>query len=306
MAIRKRRAPAPMPGLAVGCTRVSSVERMEGGCVNLPAPLGGLWTPSEVSTALATPLRPSEALQSLVDAFRGPFVAEAACVALAALSVTRRAWARAVRTATRRFGRRPSSRELHRFLAERRAVARVGTNGIEAFVSPSYAAFDDDLAFARVVEAIEGSDDPVVRGLVVGEVATGTTTTMRLTSPEGAFEVRDGDVFEPGLIVMNSADGSCPFVIAPASFRRICGNWFLHLRAPCSLRLVHREPRARFDRDLGLDVARTTGLAVGYRHAWRALDDESYAAANVVTDRAKWLGRSTRTRTEAAAIPAWR
>jgi hypothetical protein len=187
-------------------------------------------------------------------------------------------------------------------LAERRAVARVGTNGIEAFVSPSYAPFDDDLAFARVVEAIEGSDDPVVRGLVVREVATGTTSTMRLTSPEGAYEVRDGDVFEPGLIVMNSADGSSPFVMAPASWRRICGNWFLHLRSAATLRLVHREPRSRFDRDLGLDVSRAMALAVGYRHAWRALDDESYAAANVVTDRAKGLAPRARLRAEGAAL----
>lgn len=284
---------------------MTGLDRPRGGR-SLSAPPGGLWTPAEVSAVSETPVRPSVALRGLLGAFRGPFVAEAPSGPLLSLPVSCRAWARAMRTATQCLGPRPALHDLRRLLAERRAVARVGTSGIEAFVSPSYAPFDDDLAFARVVEAIEGSDDPVVRGLVVREVATGRATTMRLTSPEGAFEVRDGDVFEPGLIVMNSADGSCPFVIAPASWRRLCGNWFLHLRAPCVLRLVHREPRARFDRDLGLDVARTTGLAVGYRHAWRALDDESYAAANVVTDRAKGLGRSTRIRSEAAAIPAWR
>ena len=251
-------------------------------------PRGGLWTPAEVSNVFAVPLAPSEALRGVLAASRGPYRHEPVGASLRA-PVAEKAWRRAVHAAARALRRSPTTREVHRALVERGVIARVAPEGVEAFVSSAYVAFDDHVAFPRVVEAIERSSDRPVRSLVVREVTTGSITTMRLTSPEGAFEAREGDVFEPGVFIANSADGSCPFIVAPAWWRAACGNWMLGLRAPAALRLVHRGRREAFDRDLGADLARAMSSAVAARDSWRAMSEDQFDRINERTHRAKML-----------------
>lgn len=198
--------------------------------MSFPKPPGGLWTPPEVSTVPGVVLTPSEGFQRVLAAFRGPFTHEPAEGALASLPVACRAWEGALRYA-RRSGHPTTLEGVQRALAERPAVARVGMNGIEAFVSASYVPFDDHIAIAKVMEGIERSRESLVRSLVVREVTTGGTTTMRFSAPRGAFAVRKGDVYEPGVVVTNSGDGTTPFVIAPASWGRFGANWFLPVRS---------------------------------------------------------------------------
>lgn len=245
----------------------------------------------------AVPVAPSEALRGVLAASRAPYRHEAVGASLRA-PVAERAWRRAVRAAARSLRRSPSTREVHRALTARGAIARMADEGIEAFVSRSYLAFDDHVAFPRVVEAVERSSDLLVRSLLVHEISTGSITTMRFTCPEGAFEAREGEVFEPGIFVANSSDGSCPFIVAPAWWRVACGNWMLGLRAPAALRLVHRGRREAFDRDLGADLARAMSSAVAARDSWRRMSEASFVRLNVRTDRAKRWSAAARLRAE--------
>lgn len=270
--------------------------------MTLPAPPAGLWTPAEVTNVFAVPLAPSEALRGVLAASRAPYRHEPVGSSLRA-PVAERAWRRAVHAAARALRRSPTTREVHRAQVERGVIARVAPEGVEAFVSPAYVAFDDHIAFPRVVEAIERWSDLLVRSLVIREVTTGSITTMRFTCPEGAFEAREGDVFEPGIFVANSSDGSCPFIVAPAWWRVACGNWMLGLRAPAALRLVHRGGSERFERDLGLDVEAALAFARTRRDLWRDLDDADFAHVNTVTERAKGLASSMRIRFETMREP---
>ena len=275
-----------MVGVGRPCGVCTRAEPGRG--VRLPVPRGGLWTPVEVSNVFAVPLAPSEALRGVLAASRAPYRHEAVGASLRA-PVAERAWRRAVQAAARALRRRPTAREVHRALVARGAVARVADEGIEAFVSSAYVAFDDDVAFSLVVESIERSLDPLVRALLVREISAGSITTMRLTSPKGAFEARDGDVFEPGIFVANSSDGTCPFIVAPAWWRVACGNWMLGLRAPAALRLAHRGRRERFERDLHADLMRSVLFAHAQRDMWRLMNTDEFDRLNERTRRAKRL-----------------
>jgi hypothetical protein len=151
------------------------------------------------------------------------------------------------------------------------ALLRLAGGEVRAVVSDRYAALDDALVLDVVGEVLDRAgylEDARVRASAIG-----AHTLLRITIPNEAVAVKQGDVIEWGLDIGNSEVGLRSVQVTPITYRLVCTNGMRAWRSEAAMRMRHVGDPKRLHEQLRDAVPVAFAEARGDIERWRRAAD---------------------------------